>query len=373
MARVLITGGCGFIGSHLAESLARAGDEVTVLDAAAPVAGGIPAVRYLQADVRDEAAVGRAAAAGTDVVYHLSAVVGVDRYLTAPADVVEINLLGTRNVLRAARARGAKVVVASTSEVYGKNPQVPWPEDADRVLGSTATERWSYATSKALAEHLTFGYIRQHGVRASIVRIFNAYGPRQRPAYVVSRSIHRALRGLPPELYDDGAQTRCFTYVADTVAGITAAAASDLADGEHFNIGSSRESTVAEVVDMICELTGISVPARQVDTSAAWGTHYEDIQRRVPDTRKARDLLGWEATTSLRDGLALTIDWARRNPWWLETQPDTTAPPAAGASRQVAELSPPTTEPAPRADGSASATDAVATAISAATATGGER
>jgi dTDP-alpha-D-glucuronic acid decarboxylase len=325
MARVLITGGCGFIGSHLAESLARAGDGVTVLDAALPRAGGIAAVRYVQGDVRDEAAVARAGA-GADVIYHLSAVVGVDRYLTAPADVVEINLLGTRNVLRVGRDLGPKVVVASTSEIYGKNPQVPWDEDADRVLGSTATERWSYSTSKALAEHLTFGYIKQHGVRASIVRIFNAYGPRQRPAYVVSRSIHRALRGLPPELYDDGAQTRCFTYVADTVGGIAAAGSSDRADGEYFNIGNSRENSIAEVVSTICELTGIGGPARQVDTAAAWGAQYEDIPRRVPDTRKARDLLGWEATTSLRDGLAETVDWARRNPWWLETQADTTAP-----------------------------------------------
>jgi dTDP-alpha-D-glucuronic acid decarboxylase len=333
MARVLITGGCGFIGSHLAATLAEAGDEVTVLDAAAPAPDAIGSIRYLQADVRDEAAVGRAVAAGTDVIYHLSAAVGVDLYLTAPADVVEINLLGTRNVLRTARDRGAKIVVASTSEVYGKNPLVPWPEDADRVLGSTATDRWSYSTSKALAEHLTFGYIRQHGLRASIVRIFNAYGPRQRPAYVVSRSVHRALRGLAPELYDDGSQTRCFTYVADTVAGLIAAGTSDKADGEHFNIGNERESSIAEVVGTICELTGLTVPARPVDTAAAWGSRYEDIPRRVPDASKARDILGWEAATALRDGLALTVDWARRNTWWLDTQPDTTAPRAAGGER----------------------------------------
>ncbi len=326
MGRVLITGGCGFIGSHLAEYLVSHGDEVTVFDLSGPADGGIDSVRYLQGDVRDESAIGKSVADGIDVVYHMSAVVGVDRYLTAPADVAEINVLGTLNVLRAARETGARVVVASTSEIYGKNPATPWREDSDRVLGTTAADRWSYSTSKALAEHLTFGYIRQYGVRASIVRFFNVYGPRQRPAYVVSRSIHRALHGLAPEVYDGGGQTRCFTYVADAIRGTVLAATSPAADGEHFNIGDHRESTIAEVVSIICELTGIEAPAAQVDTATAWGSRYEDIPRRVPDTTKARTLLGWEPATSLRAGLAATIEWARHAPWWLEGLADEQAP-----------------------------------------------
>jgi dTDP-alpha-D-glucuronic acid decarboxylase len=333
MARVLITGGCGFIGSHLAEYLAGQRDEVTVFDLAGPADGGIDTVRYLQGDVRDEAAIGKPVADGIDVVYHMSAVVGVDRYLTAPADVAEINLLGTLNVLRAARETGARVLVASTSEIYGKNPATPWHEDSDRVLGTTSADRWSYSTSKALAEHLTFGYIRQYGVRASIVRFFNVYGPRQRPAYVVSRSIHRALHGLAPEVYDGGRQTRCFTYVTDAIRGTVLAATSEQAEGEHFNIGNHRESTIAEVVSIICELTGVEAPARQVDTAAAWGARYEDIPRRVPDTTKARTVLGWEPTTSLRAGLAATIEWARLTPWWLEGLADEQAPLQAGGSR----------------------------------------
>jgi dTDP-alpha-D-glucuronic acid decarboxylase len=334
MARVLITGGCGFIGSHLTDYLVRNGDDVTVLDSASPGGRGTASVRYIQGDVRDEIAVARAIPDEIDVIYHMSAVVGVDRYLTAPADVVEINLLGTLNLLRAARSSGAKIVVASTSEVYGKNPATPWHEDSDRVLGTTAVDRWSYSTSKALAEHLTFGYIRQHGVRAAIVRFFNVYGPRQRPAYVVSRSIHRALNGHAPEVYDGGTQTRCFTYVDDAIRGAILAAASPLADGEHFNIGSHRESTIAEVIGTICDLVGISVPVRSVDTAATWGTSYEDIFRRVPDTSKAKKLLGWEAATPLREGLARTITWARSNPWWLEGLRDEAAPAhAPGVAR----------------------------------------
>jgi dTDP-alpha-D-glucuronic acid decarboxylase len=318
MARVVVTGGCGFIGSHLVQALAGAGDEVTVFDAAPAPDGAPGSIRYLRGDVRDEAALATSIAAGTDVVYHLSAMVGVDRYLAVPADVVEINLLGTRNMLQRAQAVGAKVVLASTSEIYGKNPATPWQEDSDRVLGSTAVDRWSYSTSKALAEHLTFAYIRQHGLRAAIVRYFNVYGPRQRPALVVSRSVHRALRGLAPEVYDGGTQTRCFTYVDDAVRGTVLAGNSAAADGECFNISSHTETTVAEVVAIICELTGVQVPAAPLDTAAQFGARYQDIPRRVPDTRKAQAVLGWECTTALRDGLRQTIEWARRTPSWLE-------------------------------------------------------
>jgi UDP-glucose 4-epimerase len=318
MTHVVVTGGCGFVGSHLTEYLTGHGGQVTVFDAAGPGPDAAGSVRYVRGDVRDPAALGEAITDGTDVVYHLSAVVGVDRYLSAPAEVVETNLLGTLNVLRRAAAVGAKVVLASTSEVYGKNPATPWHEDADRVLGSTSVDRWSYSTSKALAEHLAFAYARQYGARIAIVRYFNVYGPRQRPAYVVSRSVHRALRGLAPEVYDGGAQTRCFTYVADAVAGTVLIGSSAKADGTCFNIGSHLESTVAEVVQVICELTGVTVPATALDAVTRFGAQYQDIPRRVPDTTRAREVLGWECTTSLRDGLSQTIGWARDNPWWLE-------------------------------------------------------
>jgi nucleoside-diphosphate-sugar epimerase len=322
MTRVLVTGGCGFLGGHLVENLASSGQEVTVFDAAPPPAHAPSSVRYVQGDIRDEDALATAVDRRTDVIYHLSAVVGVDQYLSRPADVVEINLLGTLNVLRQARAKGNRVIVASTSEVYGKNPDPPWHEDADRVLGSTSVDRWSYSTSKALADHLTFGYIRQYGVSATILRYFNVYGPRQRAAYVVSRSVHRALRGVPPELYDGGGQTRCFTYIDDAIRGTVVAAASPKAEGECFNIGSDRETTVAEVIETICELTGVPAPESPFDTASRLGSRYQDIGRRVPDVRKARDVLGVTCGTSLREGLGRTIAWARRNPAWLADTTD---------------------------------------------------
>jgi dTDP-alpha-D-glucuronic acid decarboxylase len=313
--RVLVTGGAGFIGHHLVERLLDRGDEVTVFDAVAPRGAVRDGVRFVEADLRDAAALGRAAA-GADVVFHLAAVVGVDQYLARPLDVVDINFTGTRNVLEVADRVGARVVLSSTSEVFGKNPAVPWPEDGDRVLGSTSSDRWSYSTSKALAEHMTFAYAHQHGLEATIVRYFNVYGPRQRPAYVVSRSVHRALNGKSLVIYDQGHQTRCFTFVDDAVAGTLRAAEHPDAVGEVFNIGSMVETTVGEVVRLVAELTGAGSVV-DVDTAEKLGSSYEDLMRRVPDNAKAGRILGWRPETSLRDGLIKTIEWARANDWWL--------------------------------------------------------
>ena len=319
MARAVVTGGCGFVGAHLAEALVARGDEVTVVDSVPPpehLAVLREHAAFVQADVRDVGALSRAVRPGVDVVYHMASVVGVDRYLSRPLDVIDINCGGTRNVLDLAARAGAALLVASTSEVFGKNPGVPWPEDADRVLGPTTADRWTYSTSKALAEHMTFAFAGQHGLTATVVRYFNVYGPRQRPAYVLSRSIHRALNGIPPVVYDGGGQTRCFTYVDDAVRGTLAAA--DAAEGGAFNLGSMDETTVAEAVRTVAELTGYRTPPAPVDTRAALGPSYEDLMRRMPDTTKAATVLGWKCHTSLRDGLAKTIEWARRNPWWLE-------------------------------------------------------
>lgn len=302
MVRALVTGGRGFIGSHLVDRLIARGDDVTVFDLA-------------QGDIRDRDGLATAITGDIDIVYHLAAVVGVDQYLARPLDVIDVNFTGTRNVLELACKAGAKVVVASTSEVFGKNPAVPWAEDDDRVLGTTSADRWAYSSSKALMEHLTFAFARQHGLAATIVRYFNVYGPRQRPAYVVSRSIHRALNGLDMVVYDQGRQTRCFTHVDDVVEGTLLAGASPLAVGEVFNIGSMTETTIGEVVAEIAELTAGSWV--NVDTAQRLGAGYEDLSRRVPDNTKARTLLNWHCSTPLREGLARTVEWARANPSWL--------------------------------------------------------
>jgi dTDP-alpha-D-glucuronic acid decarboxylase len=328
MSHAVITGGCGFIGSHLVEALLARGDEVTIFDGAPPPAWQTAArehARFVSGDVLDRAALAKAITSDADVVYHLAAVVGVDQYLSRPLDVIDVNFSGTRNVLEAAETAGAKVVLASTSEVFGKNPAVPWSEDGDRVLGATSADRWTYSSSKALAEHLTFAFVRQRGVDATIVRYFNAYGPRQRPGFVVSRSVHRALNGKPVVVYDQGRQTRCFTFIEDAIAGTLAAADSPAAVGEAFNIGSMVETTVGDVARLIAKLVGPEVELSDVDTGVALGKSYEDLARRIPDNAKAGRLLGWSPGTALEDGLRRTIEWARSNDWWL-------AMPDSGAS-----------------------------------------
>jgi dTDP-alpha-D-glucuronic acid decarboxylase len=332
MARVVVTGGCGFLGSHLVDELVRRGNEVIVFDGGSPPADQSPppSVRYVAGDILDVAQLGEVITEGVDTVYHMAAVVGVDRYLSSPIDVIDINLIGTRNVLELATSAGAKVVVASTSEVFGKNPAVPWREDDDRVLGSTAIDRWCYSSSKALAEHLTFAFVRGRGLKAAIVRYFNVYGPRQRPAFVVSRSVHRALHGEPPVVYDNGGQTRCFTFIDDAIDATITVGTSDAAVGECFNVGSSVETTVSQLSALIAELTEVG-DAVQIRTREHLGSTYQDLRRRVPQTSKIKKVLGWQASTELRDGLAKTIAWARENQWWLD-QSDSGAAPNQSAA-----------------------------------------
>lgn len=317
-AKIVVTGGGGFIGRHLVTRLLDGGADVTVFDGGPPnPPSALEQPTWVTGDVRDPAAVGRAIVPGVEVVYHLAASVGVDQYLASPLDVIDVNFSGTRNVLERAREVGARVVVASTSEVFGKNPAVPWAEDDDRVLGPTSADRWSYSTSKALAEHLVFAFVRQHGFDARIVRYFNVYGPGQRAAFVVSRTIHRVLNRQPVVIYDGGGQTRCFTFVDDAIDATLRIGTDPRASGEAFNIGSSVETRVAEVVPLIVELAGGGTAPIAVDTAERLGHRYEDLLRRVPDTTKAREVLGWSATTSLRDGLIKTIEWARANDRWL--------------------------------------------------------
>jgi UDP-glucose 4-epimerase len=322
----VVTGGYGFIGSHLVSALLARGDDVTVVDLAPNTRDTSmdfkdhPSFAFVQGDVTDVAALERAIGPDTDVVFHLSAVVGIKNYVDDPLNVLDVNVGGTRNVLELARRHGTRVVLASTSEVFGKNPSPPWGEDDDRVLGSTRTARWSYSTSKAMAEHLAFAMHDTYGVPVTVVRYFNVYGPRQNPIFVVSQSVHRVLNGLSPLLYDSGDQTRCFTFVDDAVRGTLLAAASAAAIGEAFNIGSMQETSIREVVDMTIRAAGAEgkIATTPLDTTTHYGSTYEDIPKRIPDTAKAERVLGWKLEVDVEEGIRRTVNWARANPWYLQ-------------------------------------------------------
>ncbi|MCX8072040.1 MAG: NAD-dependent epimerase/dehydratase family protein [Candidatus Binatia bacterium] len=315
--RVLITGGAGFVGSHLAEEFLRRGDTVLAFDSGPPdkVRHLLrhPCFSFIRGSVLDEDVLDRLIAE-CDLVYHLAAVVGVDHYVAAPQEVLDVNINGTQNVLKAACKRQRKVVFGSTSEVYGRNPKVPWSEDDDRVLGSTRVDRWCYATSKAVGEHFCFAYHRL-GLPVTVLRYFNVYGPRLDQldsGRVVTVFLGQALRGEPITVIGNGRQTRCFTYVDDCVRATVAAGVYPGTDGEVFNIGTNVETTILELAQLIIELTGTRSPIRFVSSEDVYGSSYEDIPRRVPDVSKMRTVLGLCANTSLRVGLQRTIDWFRQ-------------------------------------------------------------
>lgn len=325
MSNVVVTGGYGFIGSHLVTALLQRGDHVTIFDFAKNAHDtsidfdGHPNFRFVQGDVTDLASLGNALTPEVDTVFHLAAVVGVKNYMNDPLQVLDVNVIGTRNVLELSWRNRIRVVFASTSEVFGKNPNPPWGEDHDRVLGSSKTARWSYSTSKGMAEHLVFAMHAAYGLPVTVVRYFNVYGPRQNPIFVVSQSVHRILNGRQPLLYDSGDQTRCFTYVDDAVAGTLLAADNDAAIGEAFNVGSMVETTMREVVDLAIKIANVDnvTSAKTIDTTAQFGGLYEDIPRRIPDSAKAQRLLGWRLKVDVEEGVRRTIEWARANPWYL--------------------------------------------------------
>jgi UDP-glucose 4-epimerase len=316
---VLITGGGGFIGSHLAEAHLQRGDEVWAVDTAMnlKVRHLLPNPRfhYVKASVLDEGAM-EAFVLRCSLVYHLAAVVGVEHYVDDPFNVLNVNILGTLNLLRLAHRHSKRLVFSSTSEVYGRNPKVPWKEEDDRVLGATTTDRWCYSTSKAAGEHYCWAY-RRMGLEVSIVRFFNIYGPRLDKidmGRVITIFMGQILRGDALTLIGDGRQTRCFTYVDDAVRGTMAAGLKPEAVGGVFNVGDDRETTVLELARTMLEIAGRDPDEgiRFVRQEEVYGPKYEDIPRRVPDITRLKTILKVRPETSLRDGLAATIAWFQK-------------------------------------------------------------
>ncbi|MFG2332748.1 NAD-dependent epimerase/dehydratase family protein [Streptomyces sp. NPDC048604] len=317
----LVTGGAGFIGSHLTEALLDLGHSVVVLDDlstgdAANLAGvrPHPRFRFEHGSVLDEALVDRLTA-GCDAVIHLAAAVGVRQIVEQPLKSFTTNVRGTEHVVHAAHRHGRPLLLASTSEIYGKNASGPLSETADRVLGATTVARWSYSTAKAVDEILALAHHREHGLPVTVVRLFNTVGPRQSPAYgmVVPRLVRQAVLGEPLTVYGDGRQRRCFAHVADVVEALLLLLEHPGANGQVFNVGTAEETSIAELATRIVRRVGSASPVRFVPYEEAFGTGYgfEDMERRVPDATRLRELTGWRPRRTLDDILDAAIADAR--------------------------------------------------------------
>ena len=314
--KVLITGGAGFVGSHLTDAFLAQGNEVTILDVSSDMKVshnlGNPRFRMVRDSVLNREIL-ESLIAWCDCVYHLAAVVGVEHYVGDPYQVLNVNVNGTQTVLNVAFKLHKKVIFSSTSEVYGRNLSIPFNEDSDRVMGSTRIDRWCYASSKAVGEHFCFAFHKM-GLPVVVLRYFNVYGPRLDQVdvgRVISIFLGQLMRGDPLTVIGNGEQTRCFTYVADAIKATMAAATTDNALGRAINVGSDREFSIKELAETMIRLSGSRSTLKFVSQESIYGPSYEDIPRRVPDVQLMNELLKVEANISLEDGLRDTIEWYR--------------------------------------------------------------
>ena len=317
---VLITGGAGFIGSHLARTLLERGDTVAVLDNLSTgtfdnIRGLVdqPRFRFAIDDLNNPLVLDRLASQA-DAIVHLAAAVGVQLVVEHPTATIETNVLGTHAVLQAARRYRCRTLIASTSEVYGKSSKLPFGEDDDLVLGPSSRSRWSYAASKLLDEFLGLAAYREFELPVTITRFFNTVGPGQSGRYgmVVPRFVQQAVRQEPLSIYGNGEQTRCFCHVADTVRALTALLdRADVAAGEVFNIGSENEITINHLANQVIAAAASTSQTVYVPYREAYAPGFEDMLRRVPDTTKVRTTVGWQPTHSLQDILGDVIAYEK--------------------------------------------------------------
>lgn len=313
--KALITGGAGSIGSHLAERLLANGNEVVIIDNLST--GRLeniaafqhdPKLQFVKGDICDTTLV-QLLTSQCEVVFHLAAAVGVQLIADDPVRTIETNIAGTETVLGAANKFGRRVLLASSSEVYGKSEKIPFDEDDDFVLGGTAFSRWAYACSKAIDEFLGQAFHQQYGLGVVSARFFNTIGPRQTGRYgmVVPRFVQWALKDEPIQIYGTGEQTRCFCYVEDLVDAVIGLMSCDEAAGRVFNIGSSEEMSIEALADRIIELTGSRSEKQFVPYDVAYGRPIEDMMRRVPSLERIRKTIGWQPRTDMDETLKIII------------------------------------------------------------------
>lgn len=305
--KALITGGAGFIGSHLTDALLEAGDSVTIIDDLSTGrmenfahVRNHPRFHFAIETIMNETVMDRLVSE-CDVIYHLASAVGVELIVSSPVEVIERCVLGTETVLKIANRYKRKVLITSTSEVYGKNSKVPFSEEDDRLLGPTTKSRWSYSCSKAIDEFLALAYVKEKGLPIIIVRLFNTVGPRQTGQYgmVVPRFIKQAMENRDLTVYGDGTQSRCFGFVGDVVGALIKLMNHPEALGQIFNIGSTQEVSIMELAKRVRELTGSKAPIKLIPYEEAYEQGFEDMARRVPDLTKIKKLIGYEAKVDL--------------------------------------------------------------------------
>lgn len=315
--RILITGGAGFIGSHLAERLLDSGKEVAILDNLSTGRFeniehlvGRPGFSFALASITDTPVLDRLASESQAIV-HLAAAVGVKLVVEQPVQTIETNIMGAEAVLNAAARYRAKVLIASTSEVYGKGVRVPFREDDDVVLGPTSRNRWAYAASKMVDEFLGLAYFQKYDLPVVIARLFNTVGPRQTGRYgmVIPRFVGQALRNEPITVYGDGSQSRCFCDVSDTVRALEALLEQQDAVGRVFNVGSTEEISILELARRVKSRLNSDSPIQFIPYDQAYAPGFEDMRRRVPDTTRIHALLGWQPRLNLDDILQRVADW----------------------------------------------------------------
>jgi UDP-glucose 4-epimerase len=317
--RILITGGAGFVGSHLAERLLARGDEVHIIDDLST--GSIENILHLKENPNFhyhlESVTHQRLTAELvdlcDVIYHLAAAVGVRLIVESPVKTIETNIRGTEVILALAAKKRKRVLITSTSEVYGKLDRFPFREDDDLVMGATNKGRWSYACSKAIDEFLAIAYWKEKEVPTVIARLFNTVGPRQTGRYgmVIPNFVRQALGGEEITVYGDGRQSRCFTHVTDAVGALIGLAEHPSAVGEVYNIGSAQEVTILGLAERVKELTESPSPIRLVPYHEAYEEGFEDMQRRVPDLTKIGQLIGYQPSHTLDQILSSVIEYER--------------------------------------------------------------
>ena len=303
----LITGGAGFIGGHLAEALLANGQRVTAIDNLSTGSlqniarlRATPEFQFVRADIRDEM-VFEHHASRADIIVHLAAAVGVRLIVERPVETLETNITGTEVALKAALRYGCRILLASTSEVYGKGIKIPFAEDDDVLLGTTDKARWAYAATKMIDEFLALAYAQEYGLEVIPVRLFNTVGPRQTGEYgmVIPRFVRQALQGEPLTVYGDGTQRRSFCHVVDVVQALCALCAHPAAHGRIYNVGGTSEISIAELAQLVNAKAGNAAGLRLVPYAEAYASGFEDMLRRLPDITRVHSLIGWKPVRTL--------------------------------------------------------------------------